>query len=101
MKSLSLLLMSYGTSLRMYHLMEMEIIMHLSKENVMNVRAQATKGLIYVKSVMGYKTVGPIIEKLVALEPSPFSITFRNCVLTQHSKHGNPETTSLLRKQKG
>ena len=41
---------------------EMEIIMHLSKENVTNVRAQATKGLIYVKSVMGYKQLDPLLK---------------------------------------
>ena len=56
----------------MYHLTEMEIIMHLSKENVTNVRAQATKGLIYVKSVMGYKQLDPLLKKLVALEPITF-----------------------------
>jgi hypothetical protein len=43
-------------------LTEMEIIMHLSKENVTNVRAQATKGLMYVKSVMGYKQLDPLLK---------------------------------------
>ncbi|CTQ86001.1 conserved hypothetical protein [Escherichia coli] len=46
----------------MYPLTEMEIIMHLSKENVTNVRAQATKGLMYVKSVMGCKQLDPLLK---------------------------------------
>ncbi|MFP1529345.1 hypothetical protein ACLB1R_35945 [Escherichia coli] len=88
----------------------MEIIMHLSKENVTNVRAQATKGLIYVKKCHGVQTVGPIIEKLVALEPITFLDNIpelrvnptleawksRNHVLIEKAKKANTKFSSSI-----